>query len=1663
MQRPYGDGRNRSQPARWAASAASFLTSPALEENAINHIYRLVWNAARQQYAVGPESARSGRRGGGSSRSIKPLLAALLLVFSEAIGALPVDGVVAGGSGAISVASTLDLSVADFMNGKRTFSGSGGRIDNLGSLTASDGGYIALLGGQVSNQGTIAAQLGTVALAAGNRVGLDFAGDKLLSLQVEQGALDALVENGQLIKADGGSVILTTRAAGEVLSGVVNNTGIVQARGISSDNGVIRLSGDLVVNTGTLDASGSTGSNGGTIEASGRSLLQAGAIRADGEGGNSGGGAITLAATGALIQTAAGEISANGSSQGGTIALSGGSAAFLSGAVSANGERGGRISVTAPQLTLAAATMSADGTTNGGTLLIGGDAHGDNSSIANAQTTIVNPYTTLSAQGHQGKIVVWSDQNTRYYGSAKTGADGFIEVSGKETLSYGGQADAGVGGHVLLDPTDLIIDNSAPTMFYIDLANPNPAASETHGSGGVVELANGNIVVASPNDNFGGSKAGAAYLYNGSNGALISTLTGSTANDQVGYGVTALPVNGNYVVASRNWDNGTIVDAGAATWGSGTAGVSGIVSSVNSLVGSKAGDQVSSTGIAALTNGNYVVRSHLWDYGTISDAGAVTWGNGTTGVSGVITSSNSLVGSTASDQVGSTGITVLTNGNYVVRSSGWDNGSIVDAGAATWGNGTSGVVGVVSSANSLVGSSTSDMVSLSGVTALVNGNYVVSSWYWDNGTASNAGAVTWCDGTVGISGVVSSTNSLVGSSTNDNVSFVTALSNSNYVVRSYLWDNGTIADAGAVTWGNGLGGTVGAVSSTNSLVGSKANDKVGTSVTALTNGNYVVGSYFWDNGTIADAGAATWGNGLGGTVGAVSSANSLVGSTASDYVGTNITALTNGNYVVGSANWDNGTIVDAGAVTWGSGTSGISGVISSTNSLVGSTKNDQVGGAGVTALTNGNYVVSSPYWSNGAATMAGAATWGNGTSGTSGVVSSTNSLVGSKAFDEVGMIVTALANGNYVVRSYAWYNGTISGAGAATWGDGATGISGIVSSSNSLVGSSANDWVGLSVTALANGNYVVASPNWDSGTITDVGAVTWGSGTSSVSGVVNSSNSLVGKTANDQLGSGGIVALANGNYVVKSPSYGQGTITNAGAVWLVADPSNLAALVNGSTGSTTLSPAALAGAALAGSTVTLQASHDITVNSAVSVAGKLNLVAGNDLTLNAGIKSTATGNALQLSGQRFINNAGAGALSAANGRWLVWSATPSNDTRGGLAYAFKQYNASYGVSTVLGSGNGFLYTVAPVASASLTGSVSKVYDATTSAKLSAANYTSSGAIDGDSIALNNPVNGTYDSKNVAASGKDVAVSGLSIAGASNGEAMVYGYQLAATSVNGAVGAITPASLAVTGVSANNKVYDATTAATLSGTASVAALGSDVVGVIGTGSGTFADKNVGTAKAVTVSGFGLSGADAGNYSVVQPTGLTANITAASLTVNGISASDKVYDATSIATLNGTASVAALGSDVVNVTGTGSGTFADKNVGTAKTVAVSGFGLSGADAGNYSVVQPTGVTANITAANLTVNGISASDKVYDATSAATLNGTASVAALGSDVVSVTGAGSGAFADKNVGTAKMVSVSGYSLNGADAGNYNVVQPTGLTANITAASLAVSGISAS
>ena len=502
-------------------------------------------------------------------------------------------------------------------------------------------------------------------------------------------------------------------------------------------------------------------------------------------------------------------------------------------------------------------------------------------------------------------------------------------------------------------------------------------------------------------------------------------------------------------------------------------------------------------------------------------------------------------------------------------------------------------------------------------------------------------------------------------------------------------------------------------------------------------------------------------------------------------------------------------------------------------------------------------------------------------------------------------------------------------------------------------------------------------------------------------------------------------------------------------------------------------------------------------------------------------------------------------------------------------FASKNVGTGIGVTAsgfTIGGGQSANYTLAqPVglvaditqAALTLTG-VTRVYNQTTGLPTVNAAYAFTGTYAGDAVGINaSGATGSYADRNVG-TGKAVSVSGLALTGADAGNYAIPNV------VNAAIGSITKAPLGVGGVVALDKVYDATRTATLdNANAGLTGLFTGDAVTLGTGSATglFASKNVGAGKAVSLTGYAVSGADAGNYTLVQPTGVTAAITPNP----GISliAIYKTYDGTTILPtldtaywLNGV-----LPGDTVTVAAAGlSGGYADKNAANGIAVNVSGITLAGPDGANYStapsisnvaignittralsagiagnptktydgtaavtlaagnytisgfvtgesatITQTSGsyssanaggrtITANLAAGDfaaaggtllsnyllpttatgggtiakrtLTISGVSANDKTYNGTFAAAL--TVSGAALqnlvpgdaGSVALGTVGA-AGLFASKNVGTGIAVTASGFTITGAKAANYNLTQPTGLSASINQAMLNLVGIS--
>ncbi|MFO0439219.1 MAG: filamentous hemagglutinin N-terminal domain-containing protein, partial [Betaproteobacteria bacterium] len=161
------------------------------------------------------------------------------------------------------VASTMNIRNEDFLGGRYRFSrdGSSGAVINRGEIQAQ---YAALLGPRVLNEGVVSAPMGSIVLAAGEAVTLGITGQSRLSVQVDQATIDTLVENRHLVKADEGTVLLSAQSAHALLGRVVNS-GAVEANGISTEGGVVRLlASSSVQHSGVIRVDAGTNGKGGS-------------------------------------------------------------------------------------------------------------------------------------------------------------------------------------------------------------------------------------------------------------------------------------------------------------------------------------------------------------------------------------------------------------------------------------------------------------------------------------------------------------------------------------------------------------------------------------------------------------------------------------------------------------------------------------------------------------------------------------------------------------------------------------------------------------------------------------------------------------------------------------------------------------------------------------------------------------------------------------------------------------------------------------------------------------------------------------------------------------------------------------------------------------------------------------------------------------------------------------------------------------------------------------------------------------------------------------------------------------------------------------------------------------------------------------------------------
>jgi len=290
---------------------------------------------------------------------------------------------------------------------------------------------------------------------------------------------------------------------------------------------------------------------------------------------------------------------------------------------------------------------------------------------------------------------------------------------------------------------------------------------------------------------------------------------------------------------------------------------------------------------------------------------------------------------------------------------------------------------------------------------------------------------------------------------------------------------------------------------------------------------------------------------------------------------------------------------------------------------------------------------------------------------------------------------------------------------------------------------------------------------------------------------------------------------------------------------------------------------------------------------------------------------------------------------------------------------------NYAITSVNGT-----WSITP---ATLTASITaenKTYDSTANATVTGCMLT--GVVSGENVTCDYAsVIASFADKNVGVD-KLVSATGLTLSGTDTSNYSFIGTGSGTASIT---------AIHITGnFTAEDKVYDGITAATVSSSDLSGVVSGDDVSLVG-GTATFSDKNVGMDKAVTLTGVILSGTDAGNYILDSVTPTTADIQAAILTAN-VTANNKVYDGLTDAIVTSCSLNDLASGDYVFCifSSTYTANFNDKNVGMDKTVTITGVGLSGTDAGNYILDPVVTTTADITQLLVNVNPVSGQFKIY-----------------------------------------------------------------------------------
>ena len=1331
------------------------------------------------------------------------------------------------------------------------------------------------------------------------------------------------VRNEGLIQADGGQVVLAAGRSVELVDSGAPNLGVR----ITAPSGEALNLGRLLASAGRIDIHAAT-------------VNQQGIVRADGLRDGPG-GSVSIVAGGNAMLGSGSTTTADGSAGGGSVRVeSQQGRTTVQGAVSADSRdgAGGSVQLFGAEVGLLdGARVSASGSTGGGEVLVGGGARGQDARHPNANAVYVAPQAVLSVDagstGDGGRIVVWSDHSTRAFGAfsarggSQAGDGGLVETSGGWLDARPGRIDVsaphGKTGGWLLDPHDITISNGETSTQGVD-ANYTATSDNSSINAGDLQRSldagtNVTISTGGATDTTGTQPGDVSFsfanirLASASPGSLTVLADRNVTFDSSSY-VSASPSSFSIRTGSGSGPGAFSMSRSQIDTGGGDFSVGGSIAATDSagqayrgaqgLSGRPAGISITDSSIDArggsiALQGIGVPAFEPPDFYNSSSKGVAFVGTTLQGRSIVVQGSTS-----APQGTGIAADSTRLSATHDIALRGAGGGYGVDFSDSS----------VRLLPDAIDATAKLEMRGLGEFLGLQLTNY---------GSSEAVPLVVGNGATVDLAG--STIRGAEGSRA------VVLEGSSPYPDSTPTLDGSSAGDIGISSFGSGDQGVYVAVFR---IQGSPAPLSLAS-----------VGRLDINSSTVASTGALRLaGRDInldaaridGAAIDIVAERNlSSYGSDIGSPTSTTLSLLAGRGGAGGSIRLDSSNIeTSGGSLLLGGGATGVDadggsfagagggmgesegdadGVLVFSSTLLAGTGELRIEGVGPSGTSGaiGVRVVESTL-TGGVVTLRGAADAGSGIVVEGSVLTARNNLnlVGFGA--SPGVLVADRVfegeGGSYRVGSQL----SVSAANATGTGRQLR-INGV-----GLVGS------GVVITT-ADGSAPVLQA--------DQGA------------------SILLKAATDEPQSTALVLQGAG---VRSES--PFATTGSGSLDTLAD-------------STTLDALSLASTTGAIGLNRLQGASRLALTDTVVDSGGAVRLGAQSVTLggSGSVRSTAVGDAIVVADaagpvtafrNRIASSApgttpgsgagsgiGASALQAPNGRWIVYAASPT-DPRfdpGALPYDFKRYSAA-AQGWAADVGNGFVFSEQRFANYS--GSfTTRVYDAGLDARVQSLSVVPD--VPGDTARVGSGVSARLASRN-AGTGVAASLAGTDAIGFVDADGKpVYGYAFSGR----LTGDITPAPLAVAGLAAQGKVYDATPLATLTGTPSVAPLGRDSVVLSGIASGRFADRNVGSAKPVAVGGLALGGADAGNYRLQLPT-LAADITPAPLAVAGLAAQGKVYDATVAATLTGTPSIAApYAGDSVTLAGTASGRFADRNVGSSKPVAVGGLSLGGTDAGNY----------------------------------------------------------------------------------------------------------------